>query len=94
MDWQTDVDSMILDYLWFVFMILRKRDQQWEFAFCNHPTLILKEDYTVKKDILISLLIRTLFTSEPEYYEYSVSLSFKGFIGFLNFYFLMSRLLD
>lgn len=49
MDWQTDVDSMILDYLWFVFMILRKHDQQWEFAFCNCPTLILKEDYTVKK---------------------------------------------
>lgn len=75
-------------------MILRKRDQQWEFAFCDHPTLSFKENHTVKKDILIFLLIRTLFTPEPEYYKYSVCLSFKGLIGFLNFYFLMSRLLD
>lgn len=46
--WQTDVHSMILDYLWFVYMFLRKLDQECEFAFFSCLTLIL-EDYTIKK---------------------------------------------
>lgn len=75
--WQTDTDSMILDYLWFMYMVLRKLDQECEFALFSCLTLIFK-DYVIKKDKLSPLLIGTLFTQELKYQKYSVIFVFQS----------------
>lgn len=75
--WQTDVDSIILDYLWFVYIILRKLDQERELAFFSCLTLILK-DYAIKKDKLIPLLIGTLFTPKLKCHKYFVIFVFQN----------------